>query len=266
MTGTSGRALLRAGPGSSRHGPRLLAPRRGGVGLVRRRDLVSALVPRRQPCAGGELVRRPTTAFAERARRIGRRCSSIVGPSYDVLALWGELDGWSARSVRADQPLLAMDAPSAVVGRPPGSHRVRRPDRARRTGARLRGDVHRGGRGVPGVRWRVAVRTGRGSPSWSPGGRAFARFDGPEVVFKAELGAVSSRCSQIQGRLGAAGPARHRPRPHPAWPPSSSRPSTSRRSRACTSTSYNDDRPLGVRPGRLRAGRDLRHCAVLNQM
>ena len=32
-------------------------------------------------------------AFAERARRRGRRCSSIVGPRDQVLALWAELDG-----------------------------------------------------------------------------------------------------------------------------------------------------------------------------
>ena len=43
------------------------------------------------------------------------------------------------------------------------------------------------------------VVTGRGSPSWSHAGRAFARFDGDQVVFKAEIGALSRQVGQIQG-------------------------------------------------------------------
>ncbi len=49
-------------------------------------------------------------AFAERARRRGRRCSSIVGPREQVLSLWAALeDAWGpAREVRDDQPVMVM--------------------------------------------------------------------------------------------------------------------------------------------------------------
>src|SRR5699024_326869 len=49
--------------------------------------------------------------FADRALRHGRTCSSLVGPSEKVLALWEELSAeWGeAREGRADQPLLALD-------------------------------------------------------------------------------------------------------------------------------------------------------------
>ena len=42
-------------------------------------------------------------------------------------------------------------------------------------------------------------------------GRAFARFEGDEVVFKAEIGALSSRVALIQGVWVASGPARPGP-------------------------------------------------------
>src|SRR5829696_764937 len=64
-------------------------------------------------------------AFADRARRQGRRCSSIVGPAHAVAALWERLEPhWGpAREVRARQPLLATRAsPAGIAGDP----RVRR--------------------------------------------------------------------------------------------------------------------------------------------
>ena len=55
-------------------------------------------------------TRRPAlAAFADRARRQGRRCSSIVGPAHAVAALWDRLEPYwgPARDVRACQPLFA---------------------------------------------------------------------------------------------------------------------------------------------------------------
>src|SRR3954469_25582662 len=53
-------------------------------------------------CATPEAVR----AFAERARRAGRRCSSIVGPAEATAGLWAQLEPfWGpAREIRAHQP------------------------------------------------------------------------------------------------------------------------------------------------------------------
>ena len=70
---------------------------------------------------GANLVPVETTpearrAFADRCRRIGRRCSSIVGPVHEVEPLWALLrDAWGpARDVRAHQPLMVIEgrAPS----------------------------------------------------------------------------------------------------------------------------------------------------------
>ena len=55
-------------------------------------------------------------AFADRALRQGRRCSSIVGPAADIQALWAMLrTHWGpARDIRALQPVLATPGPPLV--------------------------------------------------------------------------------------------------------------------------------------------------------
>src|SRR5262245_60684495 len=55
--------------------------------------------------------------FADRARRHGRICSSLVGRSDLVLALWEELEpDWApAREVRPDQPLLVLARPPSLA-------------------------------------------------------------------------------------------------------------------------------------------------------
>ena len=65
-------------------------------------------------------------AFAERARRQGRRCSSIVGPARAVGPLWERLEPYwgPARDVRRSQPLLATRRQPPVPG-DPGVRRVR---------------------------------------------------------------------------------------------------------------------------------------------
>ncbi|HEY3259467.1 MAG TPA: GNAT family N-acetyltransferase [Pseudonocardiaceae bacterium] len=137
-------------------------------------------------------------AFANRALRRGRNCSSLVGPAGEVLALWRELmDDWGpCREVRADQPLLTLAGAPAVPGDP-----LVRPVRPEELDRYLPAAVAMfteevgidptAGDGGIGYRARVAELVGAG--------RAFARFEGAEVVFKAEIGAMSSRVGQLQG-------------------------------------------------------------------
>jgi uncharacterized protein len=137
-------------------------------------------------------------AFAERALRQGRRCSSLVGPAGMVLPLWDLLrPHWGrAREVRAEQPLMAIDGPPAVL--PDPAVRQVRPDEVdvllpasvamftEEVGVSPLGDD-----GGALYRARVAeiVRDGR----------AYARLDGGEVLFKAEIGAATPSACQVQG-------------------------------------------------------------------
>src|ERR1700754_4739653 len=59
-------------------------------------------------------------AFADRALRQGRRCSSIVGTSAAGSERWGYLRPYwgPARDVRAAQPLMAIDGPSPILADP----------------------------------------------------------------------------------------------------------------------------------------------------
>ncbi|HLK01206.1 MAG TPA: DUF4081 domain-containing protein, partial [Streptosporangiaceae bacterium] len=56
-------------------------------------------------------------AFADKALRQGRRCSSVVGVSTDIQALWGYLrPHWGpARDIRPVQPVLAIEGSPQVV-------------------------------------------------------------------------------------------------------------------------------------------------------
>jgi predicted GNAT family acetyltransferase len=137
-------------------------------------------------------------SFADRARRHGRGCSSLVGRAELVLPLWDELSGhWApAREIRPDQPLMALAGPAVV---PPDPYV--RPVRPEELDTYLPAAVAmfteevgvdpRLGDGGVGYRSRVAELIAAG--------RAFARFEGDQVVFKAEIGALSSQVGQIQG-------------------------------------------------------------------
>jgi predicted GNAT family acetyltransferase len=137
--------------------------------------------------------------FAERARRQGRRCSSLVGPAHMVAPLWEELAPlWgAAREVRPRQPLLCLSGPPACAPDP----RVRRvlPEEI---GLLLPACVAMfteevgvspvAGDGGAVYRARVAELI--------DAGRAFARIeDDGTVLFKAEVGAVTERACQVQG-------------------------------------------------------------------
>lgn len=137
-------------------------------------------------------------AFADRALSVTRRCSSVVGPADLVMAMWERLRaGWGeARDVRERQPLLAMQTrPQRPAD--PGVRRVRVDELDAYLVAAVDmfiGEVGvdpRAGDGGRGYRRRVA--------GLIAAGRAFARFDHGQVVFKAEIGSQSPAVGQIQG-------------------------------------------------------------------
>ena len=145
--------------------------------------------------AGPEAVR----SFAERARRLGRRCSSIVGPAGPTAGLWALLEpGWGpAREVRPCQPLMTTTAPSAEVVADGRVRRVRRDEIELLMPACIAMFTEEVGispmAGDGGLLYRARIA------ELVTGGRAFARFEEGRVVFKAEIGAVTDRACQIQG-------------------------------------------------------------------
>lgn len=136
--------------------------------------------------------------LADRLRRSGRRGSSLVGPSAEVLDLWDRLGGaWGrAREVRPRQPVLAISTTPQVT--PDASvRRVRIEELEILLPACIAMFTEEvgvspvsGGAG-PAYRARVAdlIRTGR----------AFARIEGGRVLFKAEVGAAAAGACQVQG-------------------------------------------------------------------
>lgn len=151
--------------------------------------------PNLVPLLGGRCAIR---AFADRAAARARCCSSMVGPAGQVLELWSELrQGWGpARDERPDQPLMVLAGRPLVPGDP-----LVRPVRSDELDRYLPAAVAmfteevgvdpRLPDGGAGYRARVAALIAAG--------RAFARFEAGEVVFKAEIGAMSATVGQIQG-------------------------------------------------------------------
>ncbi|MFR9751881.1 GNAT family N-acetyltransferase [Nocardia sp. 004] len=137
-------------------------------------------------------------AFADRALRWPRVCSSLVGRKELTLPLWEMLaEHWGPeRELRADQPLLALARPSLI--RPDPQVRRVRPDEFDRylvaAIAMFIAEVGVDPRTCDGGRgYRRRIQ------SLIESGRAWARFEDGEVVFKAEVGALSQRTGQIQG-------------------------------------------------------------------
>lgn len=139
-------------------------------------------------------------AFAQFAGR-NRMCSSIFGPSSVVMDLWHQLsERWGGcwgdvREVRPRQPVLAIETEPAVAPNP---------------------DVRRVTLDHWDAYFEAAVKMYTEEVGVSPiqgnaagyrfyvrqlitSGRAFALFDGPRVLFKADLGSVSGTVSQVQG-------------------------------------------------------------------
>ncbi|MET9204683.1 GNAT family N-acetyltransferase [Streptomyces bacillaris] len=146
-------------------------------------------------CAGPEAVR----AFADRARRAGRRCSSIVGPAEPTALLWRLLEpGWGpAREVRANQPLMVTESPSADIAPDPLVRRIRKDEMEVLMPACVAMFTEEVGisplAGDGGLLYQARVAELIGA------GRSFARIDDGKVVFKAEIGAATSQACQIQG-------------------------------------------------------------------
>jgi predicted GNAT family acetyltransferase len=156
------------------------------------------------------------TAFADKAMSTARRCSSLVGRTELVMPMWQRLErAWGpARDVREHQPLMALSSPPQC----PIDPEVR-PVRIDELDAYLVAAIDmfigevgvdpRMGDGGRGYRRRVA--------GLITAGRAWARFEHGQVVFKAEVGSQSPAVGQIQGvwvhpdwrgrGLGAAGTA-----------------------------------------------------------
>jgi predicted GNAT family acetyltransferase len=138
--------------------------------------------------------------FAARARRVGRRCSSILGPAEAVLGLWERLERtwWPPRDVRADQPLLALDGDPLVE--PDPLVRRARPDETDlvvpASAAMFQEEIGFSPTGRDGgVSYRMSVN------QLVLSGRTFVRMspDGSETVFKADLASVTPQVAQIQG-------------------------------------------------------------------
>ncbi|MEU3709403.1 GNAT family N-acetyltransferase [Streptomyces catenulae] len=146
-------------------------------------------------CATPEAIR----GFAERARRQGRRCSSLVGPAEATAALWALLEpAWGpAREVRAHQPLMVTSAPSTEIAPDPYVRRIRKNEMELIMPACVAmfteevGISPMAGDGGLLYQARVAELVGAG--------RSFARVENGRVLFKAEIGAATPRACQIQG-------------------------------------------------------------------
>jgi uncharacterized protein len=137
-------------------------------------------------------------AFADKALRQGRRCSSVVGSADEVQALWNLLrPRWGpARDVRPVQPLMVIAGPPQV---PPDPlvRRVRLNELDVLWPASVAMFTEEVG---------VSPTAGDGGASYRArleqlirGGRAFARIEDGQVIFKAEIGAVTPQACQVQG-------------------------------------------------------------------
>jgi len=163
-------------------------------------------------CATPAAVR----AFADRARRQGRRCSSLVGPADAVLGLWELLHPhWGrAREVRENQPLLVLRTPPRGE-LDPAVRRVLPEELDVLLPAAIAMFTEEVGispvQGDGGTLYRARVA------ELLAAGRSFARMEGGRVLFKAEVGAATAAACQVQGvwvhpdlrgrGLGAAGTA-----------------------------------------------------------
>jgi uncharacterized protein len=130
-----------------------------------------------------------------------RICASIIGPSEVALALWRRLaDRWGAswgetRNVRPHQPVMAITS-SPSVAPDPRVRRVTLDQWDAYTDAAVKMYTEEIGvspmQGNP-AGYRFYVR------QLITSGRAFGIFDGRRVIFKADLGSLSSSVCQVQG-------------------------------------------------------------------
>lgn len=162
-----------------------------GDGLVSLCHAAANLIP---VAAGPEALQ----AFAAQALAQGRQCSAILGPDDQVQQLWALLvEEWGpARDIRPGQPFLTLDSAPKVAA-DPQVRRVRPDELDALYPACVAmfteelGISPEAGGASRLYRSRIAQLISKGL--------AFARFDGGEVVFKAEVAAVTPHAGQVQG-------------------------------------------------------------------
>ncbi|HTR69878.1 MAG TPA: GNAT family N-acetyltransferase [Mycobacteriales bacterium] len=137
-------------------------------------------------------------AFCDFALAQGRRCSSIVGPADAVTAMWARLSPrWGpARETRLVQPMMATTSPPRCAP-DTAVRRVRVDELDLILPACIAMFTEEVGispiAGDGGALYRSRVR------ELIAAGRSFARIEDGRVVFKAEVGAVTSDACQVQG-------------------------------------------------------------------
>ena len=137
-------------------------------------------------------------AYADRALRHGRRCSSLVGPADVVTQLWQHLRPYwgPARELRPVQPLMAISGPP-LVEQDTAVRRVRPDEIDILLPASIAMFTEEVGvsplAGDGGAAYRARVT------ELIRSGRAFARIEAGQVVFKAEVGAATTQACQVQG-------------------------------------------------------------------
>jgi uncharacterized protein len=145
-----------------------------------------------------EATERALEVFSARALARGRTCSSIVGQQQQVADFWRTVEPWwgPARLVRDAQPFMTLSGPPAVEA-DPGVRRVRLEEFdllypacvdmfTEEVGVSPEAG---GGRDLYQTRVRQLIAKGL----------AYARIEDGEVLFKAEVGAVTPHACQVQG-------------------------------------------------------------------
>lgn len=164
-------------------------------GVAGGRDAVAFVGGNLIPLSGNPMAMRQLAAGLGRRRRT---VASLVGVAGQVLPLWQFLEPkWGpAREVRPDQPLLICETaprvqPDPQVHQVPADRIEHYLPAAVAMFTEEVGVDPRRGDGGAGYRRRVHELMVRG--------HAFARFDGDQLVFKAEIGALSAQAAMIQG-------------------------------------------------------------------
>ncbi|MEE1620096.1 GNAT family N-acetyltransferase [Zafaria sp. Z1313] len=137
------------------------------------------------------------TAFADAILPLERRFSSVFGDARTVLSLWSRLQDGPQRAfdIRASQPLMRLDrapepGPGVVRRTREEEYDVVLPACAAMFQEELGYSPLAGGGSYYRARVRTLIRQGHSFVDLEPSGR---------VRFKAELGTVSPRATQIQG-------------------------------------------------------------------
>lgn len=139
----------------------------------------------------------PLTSYL---RRRGRRCSSLVGPAEQVLALWERLEPhWSEpREVRADQPSMVVDS-DPLIDPDPHVRLARVEETSLVVPASVAMFTEEVGYDPTVAGGAYASRVAE----LAAGERTYVRIEdlggGPEVIFKADVGALAIGVAQIQG-------------------------------------------------------------------